>query len=69
MVLTRRVREWAADHFRWIQYPEPEWRSRRAPERDWTTEALRWMMLAWALWWIVGAFLIVAICVLIALLT
>jgi hypothetical protein len=67
MLLTR-VRVWAADHFRGVQYPEPEWRSRAAPARDWTTTALKLMLFAWLMWWIWGGFLLIAVCVAIALL-
>jgi hypothetical protein len=68
MFLTRRIQERAADHFRAVQYPEPEWRSRRAVPRDWTSGALRWMVFAWAMWWIWGTFVLIVVCVTIALL-
>jgi hypothetical protein len=31
--------------------------------RDWTTEALRWVLFAWAMWRIWGGFLLIVICV------
>jgi hypothetical protein len=64
--LIRRAHEWAAGHFRFIQYPRPQLR-RMVARPDWTTTALKWMAFGVGMWLIWGGFALIAVCVLIAI--
>lgn len=68
MALVRRAHEWAADHFRFVQYPRPRYGFGRViSERSLLDRVLVWGAFAWVMFSIWGSFTLVALCVVITL--